>query len=325
MNNIRVFAIIAVLCIILIISIFGSLDVLSEDSFITGQSTLSPIFSNSENYNECKIQKSLSGEMYNKLLLTEGNFFRKSKKEGMSGYQVRVNSQGFRDENFNFSNPKDKRIMVLGDSFTYGVGLNRSERFTELLEQKMEDTQVINAGIPGAGIKDYYQLLYSKGVDYNPDTVIVLLTPGDIFSRRTNDLARKETMSSMDVDSLEELSGKEFKNFRRKMREKIRRKKNDLSWRSSPIRLYGNGMNMLASQRNFSLYLVHLKKSKRDQITGQGEIGRHWKKNCEINLTFPFKEIQENKYYFPDYHLNAAGNKVMAEKLYQLLNNQTNS
>lgn len=62
------------------------------------------------------------------------------------------NSQGFRssrefDENFD-----GRRIAFLGDSFTFGWGVEENETFAALLESKLEHTRSYNFGIRGFGV-----------------------------------------------------------------------------------------------------------------------------------------------------------------------------
>lgn len=117
------------------------------------------------------------------------------------GYWVRTNSRGLREKEFDMeAEPGTERILVVGDSYTFGWGVNRSKRFTDLLEERLnEDSetqhQVINAGIPGWGMKDFHAFLKDRGVKYNPDIVVIAFTFNDVISaERTNEFKRQAEM-----------------------------------------------------------------------------------------------------------------------------------
>lgn len=98
---------------------------------------------------------------------------------GTPPVRVMTNSRGLREQNFRNETPENTtRILVIGDSYVYGSGVNRSDRYTDILESKLnrdseKNYQVINAGIFGAGVKDYYLFLKHRGLDYEPEIVVV--------------------------------------------------------------------------------------------------------------------------------------------------------
>lgn len=61
------------------------------------------------------------------------------------------NSKGYRSDNFTTKKPKGKmRIVTLGGSTTYGVGVNNDETWPYYLAQELgNDYEVINMGVPG--------------------------------------------------------------------------------------------------------------------------------------------------------------------------------
>ena len=87
---------------------------------------------------------------------------------------VKHNSLGFRDSEYEFERQAGiKRIVVLGDSFTWGWGVNKEDIYTEKLETSLEKTEVINMGVPGYGIAREYLLLNRYALKFKPDIVIV--------------------------------------------------------------------------------------------------------------------------------------------------------
>lgn len=63
---------------------------------------------------------------------------------------LRANPQGFRDADFTTSDPRP-RIVFLGDSMTFGEGVEEEERFTELIEARAPGWRVDNMGMVGYG------------------------------------------------------------------------------------------------------------------------------------------------------------------------------
>ena len=61
-----------------------------------------------------------------------------------------VNSLGFRERQVGPKDPNRYRIAVIGDSFSWGQGLQERERFSNLLDQRLSPgAEVLNFGMPG--------------------------------------------------------------------------------------------------------------------------------------------------------------------------------
>lgn len=92
-------------------------------------------------------------------------------------YRVKVqfNSDGLRNEECPHERvPGRGRIMVLGDSFTFGVGVEAEQTFAKVLQHRMlRDTDVINTGTTGFGTDQEYLYLAYEGVKYRPDLVVL--------------------------------------------------------------------------------------------------------------------------------------------------------
>lgn len=109
---------------------------------------------------------------------------------GVEDYRVSTNEKGLREESFSLEKPPNTtRILVIGDSFTFGLGVNRSDNFVERTEDRLnssfpdENIQLINAGIPGTGMEDYYLFLKNYGVRYDPDIVVISFIGSDWYSK----------------------------------------------------------------------------------------------------------------------------------------------
>jgi lysophospholipase L1-like esterase len=101
------------------------------------------------------------------------------------GKAVRKNAEGFRDRDFAVPKPDGTyRILVLGDSFTWGIGLDVEETLPKQLERRLRrerpDLEVINASIPGQNTTHELATLREKGLRYEPDMVVLAYCLNDI-------------------------------------------------------------------------------------------------------------------------------------------------
>jgi lysophospholipase L1-like esterase len=72
-----------------------------------------------------------------------------------------------------------ERILVLGDSFTWGYGVEESERFSQVLEKSL-NVEVINAGVSGYSTDQELLWYRSEGIKYDSDLVILELAGNDV-------------------------------------------------------------------------------------------------------------------------------------------------
>ena len=91
------------------------------------------------------------------------------------GVMVVVNSYGMRDDE---PDPqKNRRIVVLGDSFSFGFGIPQEKTFSTLLEQSLqaidEDYEVLNLSVPGYATRDEVITLRQKGMRWEPEVIII--------------------------------------------------------------------------------------------------------------------------------------------------------
>jgi hypothetical protein len=89
------------------------------------------------------------------------------------------NSLGFRDREVPPTTPGKYRIVVVGDSFTWGAGIEREERFSNLLEQFLGPRyEVFNFGIPGDNMPEHLGVL-ERALAVHPDFVLLQLYVND--------------------------------------------------------------------------------------------------------------------------------------------------
>jgi hypothetical protein len=88
------------------------------------------------------------------------------------------NHLGFREREFSSAPAAGTyRIAVVGDSFTYGQGIEKSERLTEQLEQRLRgrsgQVEVLNFGRLGASSLDHLRILHDAVIPSQPHYVLL--------------------------------------------------------------------------------------------------------------------------------------------------------
>ncbi len=93
----------------------------------------------------------------------------------VAGFTVQTNTQGLREtREYDYEKiPGKVRLLAVGDSFTFGEDVEPDEVFTEVLERKMPNAEVINMGVHGYGSDQMLLTLKEEGVRYLPDLVMV--------------------------------------------------------------------------------------------------------------------------------------------------------
>jgi lysophospholipase L1-like esterase len=94
-------------------------------------------------------------------------------------YRIRTNGLGLRDERPLLPKASGRyRVLVLGDSRTFGVGVEREQAVPAILERALgaelgRPLDVVNAGVPGWGQREAVAFLERKCADLAPDFVIL--------------------------------------------------------------------------------------------------------------------------------------------------------
>ncbi len=115
-------------------------------------------------------------------------WFHEKKKEAIhrhTAYEVYIvtNSQGFRGPR-EYAKEKPAgvlRVLALGDSFTFGFGVENDETFPVVLEKKHENLEVINLGVAAYGVDQMLLAFREIGRHYDPDYTFVNIFPEDFW------------------------------------------------------------------------------------------------------------------------------------------------
>ena len=113
-------------------------------------------------------------------------------KPGFRGYsegtEVAISSQGLRDREYDAAHPPNTtRIVVLGDSVTFGPGVLAEETFSKQLEHRLNGLgdgrryEVINTGVIGYNTIQERARLERVGLQFQPDVVVLTFVVNDLL------------------------------------------------------------------------------------------------------------------------------------------------
>jgi len=103
-------------------------------------------------------------------------------------FTFRTNSLGFRDSEVPTAKPAGEfRVLFLGDSFTFGQGVEEEKTFPRLLEKRWRDqpfvrgrsVRVINASKLGWNISEEEGFLLGQAMAWKPDLILLITIPND--------------------------------------------------------------------------------------------------------------------------------------------------
>ena len=103
------------------------------------------------------------------------------------GTEVRTNALGFRGPEVGPKQPGEYRVVVLGDSMTFGPGVTDERIYTTLLERQLPGARIINLAVEGYNVLQYKAVLDEVGLALQPDLVVVALFPVNDFEMDTYD------------------------------------------------------------------------------------------------------------------------------------------
>ena len=95
------------------------------------------------------------------------------------GVYIKTNSRGFRNqEEFDVHIPSNRlRIVCVGDSFTFGVGVDNDHSWCQQLASTDHRLQTVNMGVGGYGVDQMYLWYLREGARVDHDVLILAATP----------------------------------------------------------------------------------------------------------------------------------------------------
>jgi lysophospholipase L1-like esterase len=101
----------------------------------------------------------------------------------LMGAPVSINSQGLRDREFTLAKPQGVyRVLMLGDSTTFGWGVREEDTAAKILERKLnahlppgyDKAEVLNAGVGNYDTVQEVTYYETRGRDFHPDLVVLV-------------------------------------------------------------------------------------------------------------------------------------------------------
>jgi|TARA_B110000971_G_scaffold212886_1_gene242964 hypothetical protein len=134
----------------------------------------------------------------------------------MVPYSVKTDKIGLRFSG-NPRDPNKKNVIFLGDSFTYGLGLNYEDTYVGILEKKNTKYNFLNYGVEGYSPSVYhYQIENIIKSKINFDKVILTLDISDFAEESHGWRYEKNDKSPIRIRSLEKKRKKEKESFKKK-------------------------------------------------------------------------------------------------------------
>lgn len=98
-----------------------------------------------------------------------------------NGKFLSSNSKGIRGKSeYEYAKSAKKRILILGDSFTFGDEVSDNETYSYYLQKALASSEVINFGIHGYGHDQMLIYFREEGIKYKPAIVILGFVGADI-------------------------------------------------------------------------------------------------------------------------------------------------
>jgi hypothetical protein len=106
------------------------------------------------------------------------------------GAPVEINSIGLRDREVGAKAPGEYRLLVLGDSVPFGIGVRYEDSFPHQLEAQLHRNhpgrrfRTINMGVPSYNTEQELIQFRNMGLSLQPDAVMLMFVDNDIQTKR---------------------------------------------------------------------------------------------------------------------------------------------
>ncbi len=106
--------------------------------------------------------------------------------QGTKYFSIKINHEGLRQHDNVDTDPNTVRILLLGDSYVFGWGVDYKDTFVYQLSQKAQleypnkKIQFLNAGHGGWGTQQMLAYLEKKGFDFKPNLIFMVMGPNDV-------------------------------------------------------------------------------------------------------------------------------------------------
>jgi len=92
----------------------------------------------------------------------------------LAGSETTINRRGYRGREYPLARvPGRTRLVMIGDSITFGYGVGDGETFSAVMEALVPRLEVVNLGVQGYGTDQELLKLEREGLAYRPDVVVL--------------------------------------------------------------------------------------------------------------------------------------------------------
>ena len=243
---------------------------------------------------------------------------------------INSNSDGFRSQREFGETDSRPRVLVVGDSFVFGSGVQASDRLTEVLESLQPGWRVDNMGMGGWGLDLMIRSIEHFADRIQPD-VVVLAVYTDDFRRVTPYYAGVGYAIPKYELEHGELATVPYPSPERWQRSRIFQSLYQSYWQNRRVRdrydLNGALLDRfieLSEEHGFKPVVMFLP-GKKDTPSDKARRGflHDWAQQSSVpylDLTDPVHSAGvENTYIAGNFHWNARGHEIAAQELHRLL------
>ncbi|MFH0936635.1 MAG: SGNH/GDSL hydrolase family protein [Candidatus Woesearchaeota archaeon] len=110
--------------------------------------------------------------------------------------KIETNSKGMRDfREYSYKRINKPRILILGDSFSFGNSIELNESYVEYLRKNFNDNvEILNLAVPGYGVNNEYLSFINEDINYKPDVIILQFAINDWDSYKIIKQSGKEVI-----------------------------------------------------------------------------------------------------------------------------------
>jgi len=256
-----------------------------------------------------------------------------------SNISISINSKGFRDYEYSYDKLKGmKRIIVIGDSETFGAGVPVEDTYVKQLEQifrkNNQSFQVLNLGINSYDFPQEFNLMKTEGIKFKPDIVLVGFVLNDIGKVNAKKVQFREIILRqchlcVFANTLAKTLNFNGKNYNTYYFEALYKKWQGSDWEYTKAQI--KELNDFAQQNNFTLVFVVFPYAEQlENNPNRVEISNPWlpqhllKEACiQDNITLidlrQILDVPNYQQYFlnkDSLHLNAEGYGIIANDIY---------
>lgn len=113
-----------------------------------------------------------------------------------------TNSRGLRSVEMPYAKGARPRVLCLGDSLTFGLGVESAEAFCSLVGAGLSGTEVVNGGVVGWGTAQEFLWLEAEGLRYGPDVLVLGFFVNDFWENEGGNLRRRRPVFAIEGGAL---------------------------------------------------------------------------------------------------------------------------